>query len=50
MKNKCKNCGLNPNYMQSKEQQNFEIEYIKENGQCNACDNEEEGTILENEK
>jgi len=36
---KCK-CGLNPNYQQSKEQQKWESDYIKENGKCSACDNE----------
>lgn len=36
----CK-CGLNPNDSQSKEQQKWELEFIKEHGICNACFNEE---------
>ena len=37
---KC-SCGLNPNYMQSEEQQKDEQEYINKNGRCMACDNED---------
>jgi len=40
--NKCKNCGLNPNDSQSKEQQQWEIEFILENGVCSACKQEKE--------
>jgi len=36
----CK-CGLNPNYMQSKEQYEWEMKYIAKYGMCSACENEE---------
>jgi hypothetical protein len=35
----CK-CGLNPNEIQSKEQQKWELDFIKKYGCCNACLNE----------
>ena len=38
----CKLCGLNPNETQSKEQQKWERDFIKEFGKCNACYNEVE--------
>lgn len=38
---KCEKCGLNPNEYQSEEQQKWESEFIKENGICNACFNEQ---------
>lgn len=38
----CKECGLNPNYMQSEEQQKWEEDFVKEHGCCNACYNEKE--------
>lgn len=40
----CPNCGLNPNYTQSDKQQKDELDYIIENGQCSACDNEQDQT------
>jgi len=33
---KCK-CGLNPNDTQTKEQQEWEIDFIKDNGVCCSC-------------
>ena len=36
---KCR-CGLNPNNTQSKEQQEWEQEYINKHGICSACDKE----------
>lgn len=36
----CPHCWLNPNENQSDEQQKRESEYVKENGVCNACENE----------
>ena len=37
---KCKKCGLNPNEQQDQEQQKWESDFIKENGECSACQNE----------
>lgn len=37
---KCPKCGLNPNPNQSKEQQEWERDYIKENKVCSACKEE----------
>jgi len=34
---RCKRCGLNSNETQTKEQQKWEVAYIKENGLCSAC-------------
>ena len=45
----CKRCGLNPNESQSEEQQEWESEFIEENGICSACKNEKEGTIVDKE-
>jgi len=39
---KCPRCGLNPNDSQNKEQQKWESDYIKENGMCSSCSQEEE--------
>ena len=36
----CKRCGLNPNEYQSEEQQEWELDFIKEHKMCNACYNE----------
>ena len=38
--NDCDICGLNPNYTQSKKQQQDESDFIKENSMCSACLND----------
>ena len=38
--NGCDICGLNPNYTQSKKQQQDESDFIKENSMCSACLND----------